>query len=52
MNRSTRTRKNNPAILATVCRACAETRRPARRESCLRAPCLIATAKLQRPSRS
>lgn len=51
MNRNRR-RKNNPAILAVACRACAETRRPARREPCLRAPCLVATAKLKAADRS
>lgn len=49
---SERTRKNNPALLATACRACAEARRPARREPCLRAPCVVATLKLKAPIRS
>lgn len=51
MNRE-RTRKTNPALLAVACRACAETRRPARPERCLRAPCVVATMKLKAPARS
>ena len=51
MNRTTSS-TNRPAVLAIVCRACAEARRPARREPCLRAPCVIATAKLKAPIRS
>lgn len=51
MNRE-RTLAPAPAVLAVVCRACAETRRGVRRKPCLRAPCVIATAKLKAPIRS
>ncbi len=38
---------NRRQILAVACRACAETRRPAREAACLAAPCVIATIKLK-----